>query len=366
MNKRALLENLTPEQRGALIGSMVGAGGMGLAGAMGSKKNKLRNSLLAALAGGAGGAGLGYFAPGLMGQGEAKEQAGPAAPAPGEREMGEALAARDKAMKGVKDTLGQTKDRFTAETMAQGTAARDKAMAGIGNTLGQTKDRFTAETMAQGTAARDKAMAGIGNTLKQTNERLAKEKAQRSEGLAAGNLIGGGDSQKATLGQLGKVGPKPGTAGERGEVGPDLSGIGRNFADASKLDISVLSDAPKSFKDEYVRNPIVTPFKELQPGSNLPAGARASNTSETPEAAIARRESDAGHERALKRDNYAPQRDASGKVVGYGPKRPEYITGGKPQPKPGAGLPKMVGGAGFGNPLDLSELLGTYNQLGGR
>jgi DNA modification methylase len=54
MNKRAFLENLTPEQRGALIGSMVGAGGMGLAGAMGSKKNKLRNSLLAALAGGAG------------------------------------------------------------------------------------------------------------------------------------------------------------------------------------------------------------------------------------------------------------------------------------------------------------------------
>ena len=115
-----------------------------------------------------------------------------------------------------------------------------------------------------------------------------------------------------------------------------------------------------------MRNPIVTPFKELQPGSNLPAGARASNTSETPEAAIARRESDAGHERALKRDNYAPQRDASGNVVGYGPKRPEYITGGKPQPKPGAGLPKMVGGAGFGNPLDLSELMGTYNQLGGR
>ena len=109
MNKRALLENLTPEQRGALIGSMVGAGGMGLAGAMGSKKNKLRNSLLAALAGGAGGAGLGYFAPGLMGQGEAKEQAGPPAPAPGEREMVQGKATRDDALKGIENTLGQAK-----------------------------------------------------------------------------------------------------------------------------------------------------------------------------------------------------------------------------------------------------------------
>ena len=344
MNKRALLENLTPEQRGALVGGLVGAGGMGLAGAMGSSKNKLRNSLLAALAGGAGGAGLGYFAPGLMGQGEAKEQAGPPAPAPGEREMGEGLAARDK------------------------------------------------------------AMAGIGNTLKQTNDRFAKE---RSEGLAAGNLVGGGDSQKlapdlrALLPGIGATAaaappsPNPSlidkltskkpdtdpsggmsgnlnrmmgikTPGELGQVGPDLSGIGRNFADASKLDISALSDAPKSSVDEYVRNPTITPFKELQPGSNLPASARASNTSETPEAAIARRESDAGHERALKRDNVIPQRAPSGSVVGYGPRFPEYITGGKPQPKPGAGLPTMVGGAGFGNPLELSELMGTYNQLGGR
>ena len=362
MNKRALLENLTPEQRGALIGSMVGAGGMGLAGAMGSKKNKLRNSLLAALAGGAGGAGLGYFAPGLMGQGEAKEQAGPAAPAPGEREMGEALAARDKTMAGIGNTLKQTNERLAKEK-----AQRSEGLA-AGNLIGGGDSQKA--TLGQ--------LGKVGPKPGTAGER-GEIGPSRSEGLATGSLVGGGDSQKATLGQLGKVGPKPGTAGERGEVGPkpgtpgqlgkvgpDLSGIGRNFADASKLDISALSDAPKSFKDEYVRNPIVTPFKELQPGSNLPAGARASNTSETPEAAIARRESDAGHERALKRDNYAPQRDASGKVVGYGPKRPEYITGGKPQPKPGAGLPKMVGGAGFGNPLDLSELLGTYNQLGGR
>ena len=121
---------------------------------------------------------------------------------------------------------------------------------------------------------------------------------------------------------------------------------------------------PKTLAPET--NPTITPFKELQPGSNLPASARASNTSETPEAAIARRESDAGHERALKRDNVIPQRAPSGSVVGYGPRFPEYITGGKPQPKPGAGLPTMVGGAGFGNPLELSELMGTYNQLGGR
>jgi hypothetical protein len=348
MNKRALLENLTPEQRGALIGSMVGAGGMGLAGAMGSKKNKLRNSLLAALAGGAGGAGLGYFAPGLMGQGEAKEQAGPQPGTAGERgEVGP--------KPGTPGELGQV-----GPSRAEGLAA--------GKLLGGGDSQKA--TLGQ--------LGQVGPKPGTAGER-GEVGPSRAEGLAAGKLVGGGDSQKATLGQLGKVGPKPGTAGERGEVGPkpgtagergevgpDLSGIGRNFADASKLDISALSDAPKSFKDEYVRNPIVTPFKELQPGSNLPAGARASNTSETPEAAIARRESDAGHERALKRDNYAPQRDASGNVVGYGPKRPEYITGGKPQPKPGAGLPKMVGGAGFGNPLDLSELMGTYNQLGGR
>jgi hypothetical protein len=60
-NKLAFFEGMSPEQKGALIGSLMGAGVGGLGGAMGSKKNKLRNSLLAALAGGAGGAGLGYL-----------------------------------------------------------------------------------------------------------------------------------------------------------------------------------------------------------------------------------------------------------------------------------------------------------------
>ena len=60
-NKLAFFEGMSPEQKGALIGSLMGAGVGGLGGAIGSKKNKLRNSLLAALAGGAGGAGLGYL-----------------------------------------------------------------------------------------------------------------------------------------------------------------------------------------------------------------------------------------------------------------------------------------------------------------
>lgn len=60
-SKLALFEGMSPEQKGALIGSLLGAGVGGLGGAFGSKKDKLRNSILAALAGGAGGAGLGYL-----------------------------------------------------------------------------------------------------------------------------------------------------------------------------------------------------------------------------------------------------------------------------------------------------------------
>ena len=60
-SKLALFEGMSPEQKGALIGSLLGAGVGGLGGAFGSKKDKLRNSILAALAGGAGGAGLGFL-----------------------------------------------------------------------------------------------------------------------------------------------------------------------------------------------------------------------------------------------------------------------------------------------------------------
>jgi hypothetical protein len=60
-NKLAFFDGMSPEQKGALIGSLLGAGVGGIGGAVGSKKNKLRNSILAALAGGAGGAGLGYL-----------------------------------------------------------------------------------------------------------------------------------------------------------------------------------------------------------------------------------------------------------------------------------------------------------------
>ena len=61
MHKQSFLENMSPEQRGALIGGLVGAGGLGLTAAAMSKKNKMRNAILAALAGGLGGAGLGYL-----------------------------------------------------------------------------------------------------------------------------------------------------------------------------------------------------------------------------------------------------------------------------------------------------------------
>lgn len=55
------LEKLSPEHRGALIGGLIGAGGLGLTAATMSGKNKMRNAILAALAGGLGGAGLGYL-----------------------------------------------------------------------------------------------------------------------------------------------------------------------------------------------------------------------------------------------------------------------------------------------------------------
>ena len=61
MHKQSFLENMSPEQRGALIGGLVGAGGLGLTAAAMSGKNKMRNAILAALAGGLGGAGLGYL-----------------------------------------------------------------------------------------------------------------------------------------------------------------------------------------------------------------------------------------------------------------------------------------------------------------
>lgn len=67
-NKLAFFDGMSPEQKGALIGSLLGAGVGGIGGAVGSKKNKLRNSILAALAGGAGGAGLGYLGGRYFGQ----------------------------------------------------------------------------------------------------------------------------------------------------------------------------------------------------------------------------------------------------------------------------------------------------------
>ena len=335
MNKRALLENLTPEQRGALVGGLVGAGGAGLAGAMGSGKNKLRNSLLAALAGGAGGAGLGYFAPGLMGQGEAKEQAGPPEPTPGERgEVGP--------QPGTPGELGQV-----GPSRADGLAAGN--LVGGGDSQKLAPDLRALLPGALGTAA-----AAPPYPKPSLIDKLTSKKPDTDpSGGMSGNL-------NRMMG-ITSVSPPSGTALGLNAI---LGTAGATAAAAKYHKAMSEAAKPKTLAQET--NPAITPFKELQPGSNLPASARASNTSETPEAARARGESDAGHERALKRDNYAPQRDASGNVVGYGPKRPEYITGGKPQPKPGAGLPKMVGGAGFGNPLELNELLGTYNQLGGR
>lgn len=70
--KQALLENinsLSPEAKGALIGSLIGAGGMGLAGVLGSRKHKLRSGLLGLLGGGLGGGALGYFGGGGTMQG---------------------------------------------------------------------------------------------------------------------------------------------------------------------------------------------------------------------------------------------------------------------------------------------------------
>lgn len=61
MQKQSFFENLSPEQRGALVGGLVGAGGLGLTAAALSEKKKARNAILAALAGGLGGAGLGYL-----------------------------------------------------------------------------------------------------------------------------------------------------------------------------------------------------------------------------------------------------------------------------------------------------------------
>lgn len=65
--KRALLQqlhNLSPEARGALIGSLVGAGSMGLGGALFNRKNRIPLGLLGLLQGGLIGGAGGYFAGG--------------------------------------------------------------------------------------------------------------------------------------------------------------------------------------------------------------------------------------------------------------------------------------------------------------
>ncbi len=61
-SKLAFLNSLTPAERGALLGSILSAGGAGTAAYLytGDKEKKVRNAALAALAGGALGGGVGY------------------------------------------------------------------------------------------------------------------------------------------------------------------------------------------------------------------------------------------------------------------------------------------------------------------
>jgi membrane protein DedA with SNARE-associated domain len=61
-NKLAFFSSLTPAEQGALLGSLIGAGGAGTAAYLNSDKDKYRNTALAALAGGGLGAGVGYGA----------------------------------------------------------------------------------------------------------------------------------------------------------------------------------------------------------------------------------------------------------------------------------------------------------------
>ncbi len=62
MNKLAFFSSMTPAERGALLGSLLGAGGAGTAAYLytDNKDKKIRNAALAALAGGALGGGSGY------------------------------------------------------------------------------------------------------------------------------------------------------------------------------------------------------------------------------------------------------------------------------------------------------------------
>lgn len=62
INKLAFFSSMTPAERGALLGSLLGAGGAGTAAYLytDNKDKKIRNAALAALAGGALGGGAGY------------------------------------------------------------------------------------------------------------------------------------------------------------------------------------------------------------------------------------------------------------------------------------------------------------------
>jgi len=62
MNKLAFFSSMTPAERGALLGSLLGAGGASTAAYLytDNKDKKIRNAALAALAGGALGGGAGY------------------------------------------------------------------------------------------------------------------------------------------------------------------------------------------------------------------------------------------------------------------------------------------------------------------
>lgn len=352
MYKRSFLENLTPEQRGALIGSMVGAGGLGLTTALASKKNKMRNALLAALAGGAGGAGLGYLAPGLMGGAEAakKPEGGEAPPdvkvgprdaLPGERELAEGIGARDSALSGIKNTINQTNKRLADERTTRGAFA-DASKSDISGLTGAPKSNAPALSAllpsAPGIGAAAPTAAVTAPNATDMDRLTSYETNTDPLGGLTGNISRLTGVNPETPSGLGlPLTALLGTAGVAGAIGGKYKGM----ADKAQA----AAEAAKT----------VTPFKEVQQPA-APAAARGKNVAETPEAAKMRRESDAGHEKALKRDNMVPQRDSEGRVVGYGPRFPQYITGGKPQPKPGEGLPKEVGGAGFGNNVPMDDV----------
>jgi hypothetical protein len=329
MNKRAFLENLTPEQRGALIGSMVGAGGLGLTTALGSKKNKMRNALLAALAGGAGGAGLGYFAPGLLGQGAPKEPAGPAAPEPGEREMAEGLAARDSAMKGIKDTIGQTNKRLADEQAPILSNASKSDISGLSDAPKSSPDLS--------------ALLPAGKLLKpQSTIDALTSSAPDSDptGGMSGNLnkLLGNKVDTVPSGAGLGLSALLGTVGAAGAIGGKYKGM---------------ADRAKAVAESAKPNPAVTPFAPSQQ-SVAPAGARGKNVSETPEAAKARTEAEAGAARAANRGRPTTvQRDAQGNITGMEDKYESYKTKG---PQLGDGLPKRVGGGGFGAPVPLDDV----------